>query len=57
MAVAGNAIEPVFFAFAKKAAAPQKDQAFQASSPKTLKPSLGAAFFWNFFPAVFRFLP
>lgn len=44
-AVALNAIGNAAFAFARIFAATQKERAFQASSPKTSKPSFGAAFF------------
>jgi hypothetical protein len=39
----------VCFAFATIIAAPQKELAFQASSPKTSRPSFWAAFFYLFF--------
>jgi hypothetical protein len=49
--VARNAIRPAFFAIAKGRVAPQKERAFQASSPKnfTSRPS-GRLFFlpWRF---------
>jgi hypothetical protein len=45
LSVAKNAIGVRFFAFAAKVAAPQKEQAFQASSPKTSSRPSGRLFF------------
>jgi hypothetical protein len=45
--IAKNAIANDYFAVAQFSAEGDKDPAFQASSPKTFRPPLGAAYFFG----------